>query len=205
MDERKEVMRGINTQGGRGHMTDEQIITLYWNRDEQAIRETDTQYGDLLYHLAYNILHDRCDCEECQNDTYLSIWNAIPPSRPALFQAFITRIMRNIAINRYKEKQTKGRVPSEMTVSMEELLDSLKGEEPFGEEDGLSELGQLINEFVHSLSEKQQYIFIGRYYMTDKVKTIAEELSMTESGVYKELRELRKDFKTFLERNGLRV
>lgn len=205
MDERKEVMRGINTQSGNGYMADEQIITLYWNRNEQAIRETHVKYGDLLYHLAYNILHDRCDCEECQNDTYLGIWNAIPPSRPALFQAFITRIMRNIAINRYKEKQTKGRVPSELTVSLEELLTSLKDEEPFDCEDGQSELGQLINEFVHELNEKQQYIFIGRYYMADGVKTIAEEMAMTESGVYKELRRLREDFRMYLERNGMRV
>ncbi len=186
-------------------MSDEQIVTLYWMRDERAIRETDTKYGNLLYHLAYNILHDRCDCEECQNDTYLGVWNAIPPSRPVMFQAFITRIMRNIAINRYKQKHSQGSVPSEMTVSMEELLSSLKDEEPFEEDSEQGELEQIINDFVHSLDEKQQYIFIGRYYMADKVKTIAEELSMTESGVYKELGRLRASFKSYLERNGIRV
>lgn len=74
-------------------LEDKRIIELYWDRDETAIQETDNKYGKFLFKIAYNILNDRCDCEECQNDTYLGIWNAIPPTRPAVFPAFITQIM----------------------------------------------------------------------------------------------------------------
>lgn len=81
-------------------IADEQIIELYWRREEKAIQETDKKYGQFLFRIAYNILHERLDCEECQNDTYLGVWNAIPPTRPTVFPAFITQIMRRIAINR---------------------------------------------------------------------------------------------------------
>lgn len=80
---------------------DEQIIDMYWNRDEQAIQETDRKYGNYLFTIAYNIVYDSCDCEECKNDTYLRAWNAIPPTRPNVFLAFITTIIRNIAINSF--------------------------------------------------------------------------------------------------------
>ena len=70
-------------------ITDEEIIDMYWQRDEQAIKETDSKYGKFLFRIAYNILSDRSDSEECQNDTYLGIWNAVPPTRPTVFPAFI--------------------------------------------------------------------------------------------------------------------
>ena len=85
-------------------IADEQIIELYWQREERAIKETDVKYGQFLFRIAYNILHDRSDSEECQNDTYLGIWNAIPPTRPVVFPAFITQIMRRTAI---KKKQAR--------------------------------------------------------------------------------------------------
>ena len=112
--------------GQNAIIADEQIIELYWQREERAIQETDKKHGQFLFRIAYNILHDRLDCEECQNDTYLGVWNAIPPTRPTVFPAFITQIMRRIAINRYKEKTSKKRIPSELTVSMEYINDFLQ-------------------------------------------------------------------------------
>lgn len=105
--------------GRRGATDDEEIVRLYFDRDEAAIRETDRKYGKFLFGIAYNILHDRLDCEECRNDTYLGIWNSIPPTRPVSFRAFITRIMRNTAIKKYKERTCLKRVPSELTVPLD--------------------------------------------------------------------------------------
>ena len=73
-------------------LSDEAIIELYWRRDEKAIKETDIKYGKYLYSIAYNIVHDTLDCEECLNDTYLGTWNRIPPARPNAFQIFISKI-----------------------------------------------------------------------------------------------------------------
>ena len=126
-------------------MADEQIIELYWQRNEMAIQETDKKYGKLLYGIAYNILHNPLDCEECQNDIYLGTWNAIPPARPVAFSAFITRIMRNIAVNRFKEINCKKRIPSELTVSLEEMNSALHGECSAEKEYEAREVGKIIN------------------------------------------------------------
>lgn len=192
------------TDRRRATLGDEEIIDLYWARDEEAIRETDRKYGTLLYQLAYNILHDRCDSEECQNDTYLGIWNTIPPTRPASFQAYIVKLMRRIAISRYRENTALKRVPSEMTECLEELLESMTALPHLGiEVEDRSELADLINEFIRGLNERQRYIFIGRYYMSNPIESIAQELSVTNSTVYRELERLRKSFRQHLERNGV--
>ena len=80
-------------------MSDEQIVELYWQRDEQAIKETDIKYKSFLLSVAINIVHDMCDSEECLNDTYIGAWNAIPPARPVALQAFLGAIMRRTAID----------------------------------------------------------------------------------------------------------
>ena len=95
-------MRENNTQPT---LTDESIIELYWNRDEKAISETDKKYGRYLYAIAYNIVHDDLDSEECLNDTYIGTWNQIPPTRPNIFQVFLAKITRNHAINKFKKSR----------------------------------------------------------------------------------------------------
>jgi len=183
---------------------DEEIIALYWARNEEAIRETDRKYGKLLYQQAYNILHDRCDSEECQNDTYLGAWNSIPPASPTSLQTYVVKIMRKIAISRYREKTAQKRIPSEMTDCLEELLESTNALPRLGmEASDTSELTDLINDFIRGLTERQRYIFIGRYYMSDPVERIARELSVTASTVYRELERLRECFRQHLERNGV--
>lgn len=186
-------------------IADEQIIELYWSRNERAIKETDIKYGKWLFRIAYNILNDICDSEECQNDTYLGIWNTIPPTRPAVFIAFITQIMRNTAINRYKAKRSKKNIPTEYTVTIDELYNILQSENSVIEGYEAKELGRMISSYIKELSDKEQYIFVGRYYMADSVKTIAKELGLTESAVYKSLDKIKKELKNHLERNGVNV
>ena len=180
-------------------IADEQIIELYWQRDERAISETDFKYGNFLYRIAYNILHDKLDCEECQNDTYLDIWNAIPPTRPNVFPAFITQIMRRTAIDRYKQIMSQKRIPSEMTVSLDELDTEAM------QYDNAEELGKIISDYLRTLSDKQQFMFIGRFYIADSVQDIANDLGVTASAVYKELGKIKSQFKIHLERNGVYV
>ena len=180
-------------------IADEQIIELYWQRNERAISETDLKYGQFLYRIAYNILHDKLDCEECQNDTYLGIWNAIPPERPNVFPAFITQIMRRTAIDRYKQKMSKKRVPSEMTVSLEEFdVEAVQY-------DNAEELGRIISDYLRTLSDKQQFMFIGRFYIADSVVNIANDLGITASAVYKELGKIKSKLKDYLERNEVYI
>lgn len=184
---------------------DEQIIELYWQRNENAIQETDKKYGQFLFRIAYNILHDRLDCEECQNDTYLDVWKAIPPTRPTVFPAFITKIMRRIALDRYKEKTAKRRIPSEYTVSMEDIKDTLHSNETVDSEYAAEELGKIISDYVRSLTDRQRYIFIDRFYLAEPVETIAADLSISVSTIYREIENIKQGLKTYLERNEVYV
>ena len=186
-------------------LTDEQIIDLYWQREERAIKETDDKYGSYLYRIAYNIVHDECDSEECQNDTYLGVWNAVPPNRPLVFPAFLTQIMRRIAISRYREKMSKKRIPTELTLAMEDLTEILHDEATVESELESIEIGRLISDYVKGLSDKQQYIFVARYYMAEPVSNIAKDLRINSSTVYKHLDKIKQGLKIFLENKGVSI
>lgn len=184
-------------------MADEQIIDLYWQRQENAIQETDKKYGQFLFRIAYNMLHDRQDCEECQNDTYLGAWNAIPPTRPAVLGAFLVQIMRRIAINRYREKTSKKRIPSELTVALEDAQNTLHNGETVGAAYEAAEVGKIINDYVKSLPDRQRYIFIDRFYLCESVDTIAADLKISPATVYREIDKIKQGLKSHLERNGI--
>ena len=134
-------------QPKKSAISDEAIIALYWNRDEKAIEETDFKYRNYLYSIAYNIVHGRPDCEECLSDTYLAAWNAMPPSKPNVLKAFLTTIVRRIAINRYHSNLRH----SEMTVSLSELEDFLSDDESVDSQIDAKELGHVISDFVRRL------------------------------------------------------
>lgn len=183
-------------------LDDSKIIELYFARDENAIKETDIKYRKYLYKLAYNILHDERDCEECLSDTYLGVWNAIPPTVPSSFAAFIAAIVRRCAIKRYHTLSKKRAVPSEMTVSLSELDDIAADSLTVESQHETAALGELINAFVHSLSKRRRYIFIGRYYFAEPIDSIAGELLLSRSTVNKELAAIKRDLKQLLISEG---
>lgn len=182
--------------------SDEQIIELFFARDEEAIKNVDVKYGNYLYTIAVNILTDCEDCEECKNDTYLALWNNIPPNRPRNFKAYIAKIIRNISINRYKEKMRQKRIPSEYTASLEELAECIPDEHDVESTYDAKHLQQVVNSFVQSLSHRKRYIFICRYFCGDPVDVIAGSLKISGSMVFYELSHIRKQLKIVLEKEG---
>ena len=103
-------------------MDDDKIIELYFKRDENAIHQTQIKYGKYCYTIAKNILGDHLDAEECVNDTYLEIWETIPPNRPEIFSAYLAMIARRRALDRYRYNNAQKREGSKATVSLEELV-----------------------------------------------------------------------------------
>lgn len=185
-------------------MEDDKIISLYWARDEQAITETDKKYKRYLYTIAYNILHDNMDCEECLNDTYLGTWNAIPPAKPSVFQIFLSKIMRNTATSRYKRNTADKRIPSEMTISLEELEQCMPQGLTAEEEYTVTELGRVLSKYLRGLSEDDSFIFFCRYYCSDKISDIAQMLHVNERKIYRKLATMRQDLKALLEKEGFK-
>lgn len=186
-------------------MSDEQIVELYWQRDEQAIKETDIKYNKFLLSVAYNIVHDMCDSEECLNDTYSGAWNSIPPARPTLLQAFLATIMRRTAIDCYKARKRQKRIASELTVSLSEVEDFIGNDDDMYSEIDAKELGRVISDFVRSLSDRRMYIFMSRYYFVRPIKEIARLLECSESTVNKEISAIKCDLKEKLEKEGCSI
>ena len=184
-------------------LTDEEIIDLYWQRDESAITATDAKYRRYLYTIAYNIINDSQECEDCLDDTYLHTWNSIPPQRPQIFHAFLARITRNAAIDRFKRNRAQKRVPSELIVSLGELEDSLDSGASPDDTLAVKETADILSEYLRSLPRRKMMIFICRYYYADKVSDIADMLQVSESTVWRELSQMREDLYVKMKEKGV--
>jgi len=182
-------------------MSDEDIIELYFQRDERAISETDRKYKNYLLAIADNILNSRSDSEECLNDTYLGAWNAIPPERPRVLQAFLSVIMRRSAFNKYKSNRREKRVPHELVDSLSEIGDFADGDDILSELEA-ENLRRIINDFVRGLPERRRYIFVSRYYFSRTVPEVTRALSCSESTVHKEIAKIKKELREKLEGEG---
>ncbi len=181
-------------------MSDEEIVRLYWARDEQAIRETGEKYGALCRRIARNILHSAADEEECVNDTYLHLWKSIPPSRPTNLTAFIGRAVRNIAINRVQFNHRQKR-DSYRVVMFSELEAELSDEtwETFDAPD----LSRLINAFLRTEQKTAREVFIQRYFFSESVQSIADRYGFSESKIKSMLFRTRKRLRAYLNERGV--
>lgn len=184
-------------------MTDVQIVHLYWERNTKAILETDKKYGKLLYRVAYDLLHDHGDSEECQNDTYLDAWNAMPPAEPAVLRTFLSKITRRLAVSRYREKHAQKRVNSELTISLEELQYCLQSDDSTEIAVEAKLLGEAIDSFLRMLTEQKRFLFLSRYYFAEPVKETAVLLGTTVSNVYKQLTSIKEDLRAYLTERGV--
>lgn len=189
----------------RAYLQDEEIVALYWERNEKAIQATDAKYKSFLLAIGNRILANDHDSEECLNDTYIGAWNAIPPARPTVLKAFLGTIMRRISINRYKANQRQKRVASEFALSMTELEDIIGAQEDFVERTDAVLLGKLISDYVRSLSRRRAYIFMGRYYFSRPIAELASALRCSESMVHKEIAAIKRDLRESLEKEGYTI
>lgn len=184
-------------------MEDSRIIELFFARSEQAITELSLKYGKLLLHIAHNILGDREDAAECVNDTYLGVWNSIPPNRPDPFIAYICRIARNQALKKHRSR-TADKRKSSLALSFEELegtLSCISAEDMWT----AKETGAEINRFLETLDKESRVMFVRRYYFSDSVGNIARIFGMTENHVSVKLSRMRKQLKKYLAEKGILV
>ena len=186
-------------------MDDEKIITLYNRRDEDAIRETSEKYGGYCFSIANNILADPQDAEECVNDTWLKVWQSIPPQCPKNLKAFLAKIARSLALNRYREKNRQKRGGGEVVLAFEEMDEFLAGTSDIDTEADKRELEELLNGFLYSLSERDRSIFILRYFYMEGTSDIAREHSIRESNVLMILSRTRKKLRERLEKEGYKI
>ena len=181
-------------------MEDRKIVKLLLARAENAISELSARFGKQLHRIAYNILENHADAEECTNDTYLALWNAIPPVSPDPLAPYVYRTGRNKALKRLHRDTAKKR-DSRYDVSLEELNDCLPGEDVEHTIDA-RELGRIMDRFLKSKSRENRYIFIRRYWFGDSVSEIAKELKLQENAVSIRLNRIRNSLKDYLMKEG---
>lgn len=184
---------------------DEEIIDLYFSRDESAINVTDQKYGNYLFTIGYNVLSDKWDSEECVNDTYFRTWNRIPPEKPNIFAAFLSKIMRDTSIDRYRKKTADKRRLSELTLSLEELENCIITEDAIEENIAVRIISDLLNSVLLESSKRERFIFVCRYYYCDSVRYIAKMLNVNEKTVYRSLEKTREELRIRLEKEGVSI
>lgn len=184
-------------------MLDNEIIDLYFERNEQAIDATAEKYGAYCNRIAFNILADIHDSEECVNDTYMKAWNSIPPKRPDVFSAFLAKITRNIAIDRYKGDHANKRA-DKLATSIDELYDAIEDNNTWNTLD-LAELGDLISKFLYKEKEAARRIFVLRYFYEYSIEDIAHIYATSASYVKTKLHRTRKALAKYLKENGVAV
>ena len=183
-------------------MDDEKIINLYWQRDEKAISVTKEKYGKFCYTIAYRILHNHEDAEECENDTYLDAWNSIPPQKPSVLSAFLGTITRRKSIDKWRKKNADKRGGGEYEISIYELENSIPDEKTFDEQLEVEELAKIISLFLRGLSPIERNVFVRRYWYFDSIKEICERYDFGQSKVKTMLLRTRQKLIFYLETEG---
>jgi RNA polymerase sigma-70 factor (ECF subfamily) len=184
-------------------MNDEEILDLYWSREEDAIRQTQQRYGEKLFALALRIVDNREDAQECVNDTYLKAWNAIPPQRPTFFFAYLSKICRNQAFGKLDWKNAAKRKAEivELTEQMQQCIPDTRAEISLEGET----LGAVLNGFLESLPRESRQIFMRRYYFLDSIEEIADRYGITQSKVKTRLHRTRTKLYDYLQQEGIKV
>lgn len=182
-------------------MNDAEILALYWERNENAIKETDAVYGRRLHVLSKRIVNCHEDAQECVSDTYMKAWETIPPQRPNYFFAYLAKICRNFSLGRLEWCSAEKRSATVVSLTQEmelcipdhSLEKKLEGEE----------LGKVLNRFLESLSQENRMIFMRRYWYCDSVRQIAGRFNISQSKVKTQLHRTRNKLKQFLEKEGV--
>lgn len=182
-------------------MEDKQILELLWNRVEGVLDALAQKFGKRLHHTAMNILGNRQDAEEAVNDTYLALWNAIPPEKPDPLAGYVHRTGRNVALKKFRYLTAQKR-STQYEVSLEELSGILPA--PSLEEMlDARELGQAIDRFLDTVSRENRILFLRRYWFGDSIKHLSKATGISENTISVRLSRLRAQLKDYLYKEGI--
>lgn len=183
-------------------MEDKKIVDLFFERSEQGIEKLSEKYGALLMRIAENVLGSRQDAEECVNDTYLAVWNRVPPERPDPLVSYVCRIVRNLALKKYHANTAKKR-NSTYDVALEEIADCFPAASSVEDEMEAKETAALINAFLETLDEAGRVLFVRRWWYSESIEALAALFQTSRHNVSVRLSRIRKALKKYLEKEGV--
>ena len=184
-------------------MEDREILSLFWDRQERALQETETKYGRYCAAVARNILSDEEDVRESVNDTWLAAWNSIPPHRPEQLACYLGKLTRSLCLKRRRDASRQKRGGGESDLVYEELADSLLGPSDPQRSLEQQELAAWLNGFLRALPETQRRVFLCRYWYFDPIADIARRFGFAESKVKSMLHRTRSRLRRELKKEGL--
>ena len=193
----------MTTAVPRPPLSDEDIVDLLFSRSEEGLFQLQAKYGHTCLRIAQNVLHNHQDAEECVNDTYLKIWESIPPNRPASLLSYALTVVRHIALNRREHDSAAKRIPLEACVPLSELGEYLE-DIALPDEAHSDELHRILSAFMDTLSDRDAVIFTRRYWYLDSVRAIAEMSGYTENNIYQRLFVMRGKLREHLIKEGYR-
>ena len=182
---------------------DENILDLYFARDPEAIRETDTKYGAYCGRISLQILGSREDAEECVNDTWLRAWNAIPPERPRYFKAFLGRITRNLSLDRWECRRAGKRGGGRVEVLLSELEDCVADAAPPERQAAEREIGAAVSMWLAEQPRKNRVAFVRRYWYADSLAETAARVGCSQSAAKSLLHRMRQGLRSYLQEEGM--
>ena len=184
-------------------MEDAAIVDLYWQRSDQAIRETDQKYGRYCHAIAYHCIQSHEDAEECVNDTWLRAWNLMPDQRPSALAAFLGTITRNLAISRYRAKVSRKRGGGQIPLALDELSECIPSDADPEKSLELRELEEAVGRFMETLSQPERMVFTARYWYLAPVEEISHRMGFSAAKTTSMLHRIRGRLRTFLREEGL--
>lgn len=186
-------------------LTDTEIIALFNSRDEKALSEVSGKYGVSCLRIAGNILKNHEDAQECVNDTYLKVWESIPPERPESLSAYVAQLTRNAAIDRYRSEHSEKRGGGEIPLILDELTECISDNGSIEHTAEDHELLDVINEFLETLPAERRIAFVSRYTLCESVRSIAQRLGVTQNKISVNLNRTRKALVEYLKRKGFEI
>lgn len=184
-------------------MEDSQIVSLFWERNELAIKESSSKYGRYCYTIAYNILRNKEDSEECVSDTYWGAWECIPPHRPSVLGTFLGKLTRRISLNRWRDQTRQKRGSGEVSLALDELSECIASDVSIEKTIEQKELSQAIRMFLGSLKPLGRDVFVCRYWFVSGIDEIAVKFGFSQSKVKSMLFRTREKLRAYLIEEGL--
>lgn len=185
-------------------MDDPSVVQMFWDRDENAVSESARRYGDYCFSIANNVLRDRRDSEECLNDALLAAWRSIPPQKPENLKTYLGKLVREIAISRWRSNNRQKRIRSDFLCSLDEMAEIISGG-AFDEELEEAELSREISRFLSSVDRTKRNVFIRRYWYCDPVESICRRYGFGKSKVLMMLKRTRDDLARHLKEKGFLI
>lgn len=185
-------------------MEDSRIVELFFMRSEDAITELTNKYGELCNRVAFNVLNDRLDAEECVNEAYLGVWNTVPPERPNPLRAYVCRIVKNIALKKYHSKKAAKR-NSTYDMALDELAECIPSASTTEGECEAEELTKAIDDFLGTLDKEERVLFIRRYWYSDPVNELSARLGIKPHTCTVRLSRIREKLRKYLLKGGFSI